>query len=255
MYRETELRALYDRLKAQYPQYQLDFSGDCLTIARLRSRAVINCEGAKLYTGETLYDQFTSEEVNNPDDLYELIELFLLELQRSGMESGNETYRSAQKQAARGTTRLMLSMSLFLTICLVSLLITRNRWWIAPILILPFVSFVPLALIHKRAFQTHWVCPTCGEALPLDKQSRFPKMEYVFQCPCCGQILERPSELEPVHPESTMPKKQLEPPCDLPKPGKNGPVCWLAVLQPLCLCSFFHFCLSQMNRWIRWESE
>ncbi|MEE1465257.1 MAG: hypothetical protein UF734_06450 [Clostridium sp.] len=42
MYRETELRALYDRLKAQYPQYQLDFSGDCLTIARLRSRAVIN---------------------------------------------------------------------------------------------------------------------------------------------------------------------------------------------------------------------
>lgn len=156
MYRETELRALYDRLKAQYPQYQLDFSGDCLTIARLRSRAVINCEGAKLYTGETLYDQFTSEEVNNPDDLYELIELFLLELQRSGMESGNETYRSAQKQAARGTTRLMLSMSLFLTICLVSLLITRNRWWIAPILILPFVSFVPLALIHKRAFQTHW---------------------------------------------------------------------------------------------------
>lgn len=35
MYRETELRALYDRLKAQYPQYQLDFSGDCLTIARL----------------------------------------------------------------------------------------------------------------------------------------------------------------------------------------------------------------------------
>ena len=94
MYRETELRALYDRLKAQYPQYQLDFSGDCLTIARLRSRAVINCEGAKLYTGETLYDQFTSEEVNNPDDLYELIELFLLELQRSGMESGNETYPS-----------------------------------------------------------------------------------------------------------------------------------------------------------------
>ena len=62
MYRETELRALYDRLKAQYPQYQLDFSGDCLTIARLRSRAVINCEGAKLYTGETLYDQFTSED-------------------------------------------------------------------------------------------------------------------------------------------------------------------------------------------------
>ncbi len=227
MYRETELRSLYDRLKAQYPQYQLDFSGDCLTIARLRSRAVINCEGAKLYTGETLYDQFTSEEVNNPDDLYELIELFFLELQRSGMESGNETYRSAQKQAARGTTRLMLSMSLFLTICLVSLLITRNRWWIAPILILPFVSFVPLALIHKRAFQTHWVCPTCGEALPLDKQSRFPKMEYVFQCPCCGQILEQPSELEPVHPESTMPKKQLEPSCDLPKPGKKWP-CLLA---------------------------
>lgn len=41
MYRETELRALYDRLKAQYPQYQLDFSGDCLTIPSLGVSTII----------------------------------------------------------------------------------------------------------------------------------------------------------------------------------------------------------------------
>lgn len=52
-------------------------------------------------------------------------------------------------------------------------------------------------------------------------------MEYVFQCPCCGQILEQPSELEPIHPESNMPKTQLDPPCDLPKPGNKWP-CLLA---------------------------
>lgn len=227
MYREAELEALYNRLKSQYPQYQMEFSSDCLTITRLHSKAVINCEGAKLYTGETLYDQFTSDEVSNPDDLYELIELFLLELQRSGMECGNETYRSAQKQAARFSTRLMLSISLFLTVCLVSLLITGNRWWTVPIFILPFASFVPLALIHKRAFQTHWVCPACGQALPLDKKSRFPKMEYVFECPCCGQILEQTPEIEPFHSENSTPKNQLEPAHDLPKPGKKWP-CLLA---------------------------
>ena len=34
MYQENELKKLYERLKAQYPQYQLEFSGDSLILKR-----------------------------------------------------------------------------------------------------------------------------------------------------------------------------------------------------------------------------
>ena len=38
MYQRSDLKNLYDRLKAQYPQYGLDFSGDRLTMTRLTVR-------------------------------------------------------------------------------------------------------------------------------------------------------------------------------------------------------------------------
>lgn len=74
MYQENELQQLYKRLKAQYPRYDLEFSGDCLTLNRLHSKIEVNRDGAKLYINGNLYDQFTSADVDDSDDLYELIE-------------------------------------------------------------------------------------------------------------------------------------------------------------------------------------
>lgn len=39
MYREKDLRTLYDRLKAQHSEYDLAFSGDSLTVTRLHAKA------------------------------------------------------------------------------------------------------------------------------------------------------------------------------------------------------------------------
>lgn len=100
MYQEKELKQLYERLNAQYPQYEPVLSGNCLTLTRLHSKIEITRESVKLSVNGKLYDQFTSEEVDNPDDLYELMEAFLLDLQHTGMEQGNETYIAAAKQAA-----------------------------------------------------------------------------------------------------------------------------------------------------------
>ena len=83
MYQENELKKLYERLKAQYPQYQLELSGDSLTLNRLYCKIEVNRSGVKLYVNEKLYDQFTSEDVNDTDDLYELIEAFLLDIQHA----------------------------------------------------------------------------------------------------------------------------------------------------------------------------
>ena len=60
MYQRSDLKNLYDRLKAQYPQYGLDFSGDRLTMTRLHSKVEVDREGVKLYVNGELYDQFTS---------------------------------------------------------------------------------------------------------------------------------------------------------------------------------------------------
>lgn len=86
MYQRSDLKNLYDRLKAQYPQYGLDFSGDRLTMTRLHSKVEVDREGVKLYVNGELYDQFTSGDVDDPDDLYELLEAFLLDLQHAGMK-------------------------------------------------------------------------------------------------------------------------------------------------------------------------
>lgn len=67
---------LYERLKAQYPQYQLEFSGDSLILKRLYCKVEVNQSGVKIYVNGNLYDQFTSEYVDDLDDLYELIEAF-----------------------------------------------------------------------------------------------------------------------------------------------------------------------------------
>ena len=49
MYQRSDLKNLYDRLKAQYPQYGLDFSGDRLTTTRLHSKVVVDRVGVMVF--------------------------------------------------------------------------------------------------------------------------------------------------------------------------------------------------------------
>ena len=122
MYQENELKKLYERLKAQYPQYQLELSGDSLTLNRLYCKIEVNRSGVKLYVNEKLYDQFTSEDVNDTDDLYELIEAFLLDIQHAGMKQGNETYIFATRQAAKMGSRFLMGMAICFTILMIGLI-------------------------------------------------------------------------------------------------------------------------------------
>ncbi len=222
MYRETELKTLYERLKIQYP-YDLSFSEGCLTVTRLHGKAEVTRDGAKLYVNGELYDQFSSEEVKDPDDLYELIEAFLMDLQHAGMEQGNETYCTAYEKASRFGTHFLLFTSAVLAVCVIAFLLSKNPWWGVPIFLIPAFSLIPLALIRKMIFRKYWVCPACGQPLPLTKKFLSPQMAYVPQCPHCGQVLETAPELEPIHPENDLPKQRLEPTDDLPRPGKKWP--------------------------------
>ena len=179
MYQENELKKLYERLKAQYPQYQLELSGDSLTLNRLYCKIEVNRSGVKLYVNEKLYDQFTSEDVNDTDDLYELIEAFLLDIQHAGMKQGNETYIAATKQAAKIGSRFLILTALCVTALMIGLISTNSPWMFLLISLLPAASLVVLKLIHKRIFQRYWICPACGQ--PVESGSAF--------CSQCGAKL------------------------------------------------------------------
>ncbi len=112
-------------------------------------------------------------------------------------------------------------------VCMGALLLTKALLWLIPFFLCPAAGYLYLCLMRRKAFYQYWVCPGCGQDLPLDPKSRFPQMEYISQCPHCGRVLEKAPELEPVRLEPDAPKKQLEPDTNPPVKGKRWP-CMLA---------------------------
>lgn len=222
MYQPDQIQQLYARLKTQYPQYPIRVSGDCLTLERLHSKIEVSPPGAKLYVNGKLYDQLASQDVEDPDDLYELMELFLLDLQHAGMEQGNETYVAAMNQAGRLGRPFLIGTAVCLTAVMIGLMATNSPWLLALFFLLPAVSMAVLKLLRRGIFQKYWVCPTCGQPLPMGKKLRFCEMEYVFQCPHCRKVLEQPTDFEPIQKEYA-PQIPLEPAQDRPTPGSKLP--------------------------------
>ena len=226
MYQENELKKLYERLKAQYPQYQLEFSGDSLILKRPYCKVEVNQSGVKIYVNGNLYDQFTSEYVDDLDDLYELIEAFLLDLQHAGMKQGNETYIFATKQAAKMGSRFLIGIAMCFTILMIGLITANSPWLFLLIFLLPAASLLMLKQMQKKIFQRCWICPACGQPLPMGGKGHRCEMAYVSQCPHCAHVLEQPPELATIQTEYA-PQKPLEPPHDLPTPGSKWP-CMIA---------------------------
>lgn len=126
MYDMIELENLYNRLKTQYPKYRMKFYGENFTLTLLYAKVEVNRTGCRIFVNEKLYDQLSSEEIDDIDDLYELIEAFLLQIQHIGMTSGNETYITANNQAVRMGTRALLSSAVLSMGCLIIFLLTKE---------------------------------------------------------------------------------------------------------------------------------
>ena len=256
MYQENELKKLYERLKAQYPQYQLEFSGDSLTLNRLYCKVEVNQSGVKIYVNGNLYDQFTSEDVNDTDDLYELIEAFLLDIQHAGMKQGNETYIFATRQAAKMGSRFLMGMAICFTILMIGLITANSPWLFLLIFLLPAASLLILKQMQKKIFQRCWFCPACGQSLPMGGKGHSCEMEYVSQCPHCAHVLEQPPELEVVQREYAT-QKPLEPPHDLPVQGSKLPciicgsftIAFSLILLPLIFVSDGNEPLDMVGVW------
>ena len=226
MYQENEIKNLYERLKAQYPQYQLEFSGDSLNINRLYCKVEVKLSGVKIYVNGNLYDQFTSEYVDDLDDLYELIEAFLLDIRHAGMKHGNETYIFAAKQAAKMGSQFLIGIAMCFTILMIGLITANSPLIFLLIFLLPAASILILKQMQKKIFQRCWICPACGQPLPMGGKGHSCEMEYVSKCPHCDHVLEQPPELSVIQTEYA-PQKPLEPTYDLPTKGSKWP-CMIA---------------------------
>lgn len=119
-------------------------------------------------------------------------------------------------------SHFLIGTALCLTILMIGLITTNSPWLFLLIFLLPAASLAVLKLIHKRIFQRYWICPACGQPLPMGTGSRFCEMNYVPQCPHCAHVLEQPPELATIQTEYA-PQKPLEPSHDLPIPGSKWP--------------------------------
>ncbi len=227
MYDVNTLNWLHDRLKAQYPDCKVLHSGNAVTVTLLHGKAEIKPEGTVLYINNTIFDRFSSKEVREPDDLYELIEAFILQLQQLGMESGNETYIIAQSttkaKAAKGLKLFLLGLCLVDPLFLYAAQSTQSPWWLLLFLVSPFAVWLPLRIVYKRLYHRYWVCPQCSQPLPLEQKAAFPKMKYVSTCPHCGHVLEKAPDITPILPEPKPSSKKRKPPAKLPAAPKNWP--------------------------------
>ena len=120
-------------------------------------------------------------------------------------------------------TRALLSSAVLSMGCFIIFLLTKDLLYLILVFLCPAGGYLYLRLMRQKAFYQYWVCPGCGQNLPLDKKSRFPQMEYVSQCPHCGRVLEKVPEMEPVRLEPDAPKRQLEPDNNPPAAGKKWP--------------------------------
>ena len=156
MYEMNELKKLYDRLNAQYPKYRMKFYGESFTLTLLYAKVEVNRNGSRLFVNEKLYDELSSEEVDDIDDLYELIEAFLLQVQHIGMTSGNETYITANHQAVRMGTRALLSSAVLSVGCLIVFLLTKELLYMVLFFLCPAAGYLYLRLMRQKAFYQYW---------------------------------------------------------------------------------------------------
>lgn len=210
---------LISRLKKNYPDCEITQTVDTL-IARM-PLGEVQCKGNRLtfyVAGERM------DEVEVPEDsLYEEIETFLLML-RGDEKQCCKVFRTADEKARKWSSRAIYAMGGLGLLAMLGYLLLRNAWlFLAAILLMPLVLFPVLRYVRLWSFRQEWVCPHCGEPLPLERKSFIPQMQYTPRCPHCGGPLMDPGLLETWKQEVLSEEEEdfSQLPSELPQCGGN----------------------------------
>ena len=183
-----DMEKLYRHLQKKC-QYPAAYKNGQITVTLSRGEVRIREKCAQLLLQDRLYEEFDWDETDDPDDLVKIVDNFAENLEFMGSEY-NATYKAANKAAVRRCWWIPLLMLVVAMASLAMMDRTEDVYWLLAILVCPFFLLVPLVAIRRSVFHRYWVCPQCGQPLPLSKGKWFPQMEYTARCPHCGYFLE-----------------------------------------------------------------
>lgn len=196
----------------QMDDASVSYQNDELTITFPRGQALIRQGHILLLAQGAVWDETDWDENRDPDELVQFVEAFAGRLEDLGRR-GNETYQAARRAAARRCGRIPLLFFLAMLVCFAALAGTGDAWWLLAALVCPVAMVVLLAAVQGAVFRRHWVCPRCGQPLPLTGGRLFSRIKYVANCPHCG------CELEQMVPEA----RSREKTGDKSETGQPGP--------------------------------
>ncbi|HJA26476.1 MAG TPA: hypothetical protein H9795_10495 [Candidatus Fournierella merdigallinarum] len=161
----------------QMDDASVSYQNDELTITFPRGQALIRQGHILLLAQGAVWDETDWDENRDPDELVQFVEAFAGRLEDLGRR-GNETYQAARRAAARRCGRIPLLFFLAMLVCFAALAGTGDAWWLLAALVCPVAMVVLLAAVQGTVFRRHWVCPRCGQPLPLTGGRLFSRIVH-----------------------------------------------------------------------------
>lgn len=190
---------VYDRLKENYSDLEISLDDGEISVLVTGHIITANVSSAVLSkNGETVFEYSPT----STDELYIQIEQ-LINLAREGgaavfvseknKKSLNPTYKAMKKRQKR--FEIVISVLSLLILLYMFCAPERDNDW-AMIFGALFVLCAGTLLGQRMIFKSKWVCPKCGQALPLKKAGLGRALVYTAVCPHCGENLETGREAE-----------------------------------------------------------
>lgn len=179
------LKETAQRLKANYPQYEIVQTVDSLVVNLPLGKIEVTGSHLTVYLLGEMFDEM---DFKNSDELYEGIEQFILMLQEEEKDC-NPTFTGAIKNAQKRFRRgLYIAAAVVALMMVLSGVFEMPGLFVLTVVLVPLLALIPMRIACKNSFKRDWVCPHCGAKLPM-KAKLIPWAQPVPSCPQCGQSL------------------------------------------------------------------
>lgn len=188
-----DLDKIAKRLNENYPQCRITETDGRLVIELPISKIEVNGFHVAVSVLDEAFDEVDCE---NTDELYEVIEEFILVL-REDEKYCNPTFARANKNAAKYFRMLLYAAAALLTVMIiVCSVFDLSLVYLLIGVIVPWFAVIPMRFICGNSFKRDWVCPHCGASLPMEEKKIIPCAKFAASCPECGKSLLEKSLVE-----------------------------------------------------------
>ncbi len=171
-----DLDKIAKRLNENYPQCRITETDGRLVIELPISKIEVNGFHVAVSVLDEAFDEVDCE---NTDELYEVIEKFILVL-REDEKYCNPTFARANKNAAKYFRMLLYAAAALLAVMIiVCSVFDLSMVYLLIGVIVPWLAVIPMRFICGNSFKRDWVCPHCGASLPMEEKKIIPCAKLV----------------------------------------------------------------------------